>query len=217
MSTALQSIQEKIKAELAEARKTIPPVTGRNISTKGKLFTFPDGKTHPGPIQAVILDHRNVNRYYVKPYDPQNPAPPHCFAISKVIEGMRPHEEAMEPQAETCSECVMNQWGSAPNGRGKACRNTVRLAIVPPDADVNDDPMILTVSPTGLKSWASLVNGLESFGKLPIHVVTEIAFNPDAAYSTLVFKALGPHDRLEEFWQLREKAQSLLDRPFSAD
>ena len=213
MSNALVDIKEKIKAEMETLRDTVPAPSGRNISTKGKVFTLPDGRSDQGPIKAVILDHRNYYRYYTKPYDPQNPQAPQCFAISKELEGMGPHSDAHEPQAETCAECAMNQWGSAPTGRGKACRNTVRLAIVPPDATVDDEPMILTVSPTGLKSWATLANGLQALGKLPIQVVTEISFDEHAAYPSLVFKPLEAHDRIEDFWQLREKAQTLLDQP----
>ena len=213
MSTALESIQEKIKAELANQPNTVAPPSGRNISTRGKVFTLPDGTSSQGPLQAVILDHRNFNRYYTKPYDPQNPAPPDCFAISKELTTMAPHEDAAEKQAKSCAECPMNQFGSAANGKGKACRNTVRLAVAAADATANSEPMILTVSPTGLKSWHSMVNTLGATGLLPIQVVTEIAFDANAPYPTLTFTAGQAHEDLETFWQLRDKAQALLDQP----
>lgn len=217
MSNALVDIREQIKNELEGVKGTVPAPSGRNISTKGKVFTFPDGKTTQGPISAVILDHRNFNRYFQAAYDPQNPKPPECFAISKDISGLGPHEEAKGPVADSCAECPMNKWGSAPTGKGKACRNTVRLAIIEPDADADAEPYILTVSPTALKSWAALVSGLEAVGKLPVQVVTQIAFDPNQAYPTLLFKAADVHDRLEEMWTFREKAQSLLDLPPMGD
>lgn len=160
-----------------------------------------------------MLDHRNFNRYYTKPYDPQNPAPPDCFAISKNLSTMAPHEDAAEKQSKTCAECPMNQFGSAANGKGKACRNTVRLAVAASDATASSEPMILTVSPTGLKSWHSVVNNLSSAGMLPIQIITEIAFDPNAPYPTLTFTAKQAHDDIETFWQLRDKAQALLDQP----
>ena len=212
MAIALESIQERIKAELVNQSNTVAPPAGRNISTKGKVFTLPDGTSSQGPMQAVILDHRNHNRYYTKAYDPQNPAPPDCFAISKEIPGMAPSDNSPEKQAKSCGECPMNQFGSAANGKGKACRNMIRLAIASSDADGNTEPMILTVSPTGLKSWNSLVNNLTSTGLLPVQVVTEIAFDSNAPYPTLTFKAKEAHDQLETFWQLRDKAQLLLDQ-----
>lgn len=217
MSNAMVNIHEQIKKELGEIRKRVPAPSGRTISTRGKVFSLPDGRTHQGPLQAVILDFRNYNRLYKTAYNPQDPKPPECFALGSDIELLAPHEDAKEPQADNCKECTHNKWGSAPTGRGKSCRNTVRLAIVPPDATAEDEPMLISVSPTGLKSWGSLVAGLEAIGMLPIQVVTEIAFDANQSYPTLLFKALQPHDELEKFWQLREKAQILLDQPPATD
>lgn len=218
MSTALANIQERIKQELANVKQTVAAPSGRTISVKGKVFTLPNGQSSQGPMQAVVLDWRNLNRYYTAAYNPQNPAPPHCFALHKDINLLAPHEEAAEPQADDCASCAMNKWGSAPaGGKGKACRNTVRLAIAPPDMTAEDEPYLISVSPTGIKSWSALVNGLEAHGMLPIQVVTEISFDPNAAYPSLVFKPMQPHDKLDVFWLLREKAQTMLDLPLSSD
>lgn len=214
--TSLVSIQEKMKAELAALKKSVAPPSGRNISTRGKVFTLPNGRTHQGPLHAVILDHRNYNRYYTAAYNPQDPKPPACFALSKELTGLVPHETASGPQAESCAGCPMNKWGSAPTGKGKACRNTVRLAVAPSDKS-DDEPMILSIPPTALKSWNALVNNLETMGMLPVQVVTEIAFDPQAAYPTLLFKATEAHEDLEYFWNVREKSQSLLDQPPISD
>lgn len=217
MANDLVAIREQMKKELAAIKNTVAPPSGRNISTRGKVFTLPNGKTSQGPLRAVILDHRNYNRYYTVAYNPQDPKPPACFALAKEIAGLAPHAEAADPQADACANCAMNKWGSAPGGgKGKACRNTVRLAIAAPDKS-DDEPMILTVSPTGLKSWNALVNSLETIGMLPVQVVTEISFDPQAAYPTLQFKADSPHEDLEHFWHMREKAQAMLDQPPAGD
>lgn len=210
---SMVSIQERIKAELATINKTVAAPTGRTISLKGKVFNLPDGKTSQGPITAVILDHRNFNRYYKGQYNPQDIQPPTCFALSKELSGMGPHPDALTPQADTCHDCAMNQWGSAAVGKGKACRNTVRIAIAPADASADDEPSLIVVSPTGLKSWTSLVNKVGQAGMLPVQVVTEISFDPNQAYPSLVFKAMQAHDNLETMWALREKAQAYLDAP----
>lgn len=213
MSNALVNLQEQLKQELATLKNTVPTISGRAISTKGKVFTLPDGTSSPGPIQLVVLDHRNFNRYYTAAYNPQDIKPPLCFAISKDLD-LKPHEAATEPQAESCEICPHNQWGSAPNGgKGKACRNTVRLAVAPPDASVDDDPYLLNLAPTSLRSWASYVSGLQVRELLPIQVITEVSFDQAAAYPVLQFKALGTHEVLETMWALREKAQAQLDAP----
>jgi len=217
MSNEIADIREQIKREISTARDTVPAPSGRSISTRGKMFHMPDGTQHRGPMKAVILDWRNYNRYYTQAFDPQNPVPPMCFAIDSVIHNMAPHEEAKEPQSETCASCAHNKWGSAPQGKGKACRNTVRIAIVPPESDENSEPMLLNISPTGLKGWAAYVNDLTSREMHPLMVVTEIALDADKPYPTLLFSAQSAHSDSEQAMvtaaRLRHKAQILLDAP----
>lgn len=217
MSNAMVNIQEQIKKELEQIRKRVPAPSGRTISTRGKVFALPDGRTSQGPLEAVILDFRNYNRLYKSTYNPQDPKPPECFALGEDIQLLAPHTDSKEPQSDSCKECLHNKWGSAPTGRGKACRNTVRLAIAPPDASADDEPMLISVSPTGLTSWGAHASGLEAMGMLPIQVITQISFDANQSYPTLRFKALGPHDELEKFWALREKAQVMLDQPPASD
>jgi hypothetical protein len=179
---------------------------------------MPDGKVQRNPLHCVILDHRNYNRLYTKPYDPKNLSLPDCFALDREIATLAPHEESVEPQHDDCSNCPMNKWGSDPKGgKGKACRNTVRLAIAPLDAGPEFDPYIISVSPTGIKSWGALVRTLETAGLLPIQIETEIKFDDNQAYPTLLFTAGQAHDKIELFWALREKAQATLDQPPSGD
>jgi hypothetical protein len=220
-STQLVDIKERIKQQMIAARSTVPAPAGRNISTKGKIFTLPDKRTHPGPLQAVILDWRNFNAYYKAAYNANKPEPPHCFAMGMEIEAMTPHEGAKEPQCERCADCAFNKFGSAPGGgRGKACRNMVKLAVAAPDATRDTEPMILKVSPTGLTRWAGLISNYDVLGKHPMEHITEIAFDPNESYPTLTFR---PGDALSDeslsvFWFLREKAQTLLNaQPISGD
>jgi hypothetical protein len=210
MQTAV-AVREQIKADLAQTRHTVPRPPGRRISTRGGRFTLPTGEQSPGPIEAVILDWRNFNRYYASPYSPQRPIPPSCFAIAKEIAHLGPHEEAGLPQNPSCGDCPKNEWGSAASGTGKACRNTVRLAIAALDANEESEPMILVVSPTGLKAWAAYVNGLAASGLHPIEAKTTIAFDLMHSYPTLQFRSTGTHENLSVYWTLRAKGQRLLD------
>lgn len=215
MSTALQDINARIAAQLAVQRGSVAQPSGNSISVKGKVFTFPDGKSSNGPIQVIVLDHRNVNTHYPGAYNPQQITPPDCYAIGTIIDDMAPAADVKNPYADACGGCLKNAWGSGNGGRGKACQNTVRLAVVPPDADADTDPMTIKISPTGLGSWNKLNADLIAAGLIPIQVGVEIAFDANAAYPKLQFKALGVHDRVETFWALREKAQAILDRDFS--
>jgi hypothetical protein len=212
-NSALVDIKAQIQAELAALAGTVPAPTGMTISLKGKVFTLPNGQSNQGPMQAIILDARNLRAYYRGQYNPNVPETPICFALAKQLEDLAPSPNAKQPQAKTCAECKFDQWSSAPGGgKGKACKNSIRLAIVPANFTTDSHPMILTVSPTGLKSYSMLVTDLKAKGLIPAQIITEIAFNANETYPTLVFKALGAHDRVEEVWQLRERAQTALDR-----
>lgn len=219
MSTALVDIKAQLKKELQTLDKSVPAITGNAISVAGKLFKLPSGQTSPGPFNCIILDWRNFNRYYPPgaEYNAQNPKPPVCFALDKDLELMAPSDKASDQQADNCAACPKNQWGSDPRGgKGKACENRVRLAVVPADAKEDSEVYTLGISRTALKHWASYVNGLHAVSKHPMEVVTVLSFDPNQSYPTVRFAASAAHDNLEVFAVLREKAQSLLDQPPAA-
>ena len=211
-STAVMSIQDQIKAELAQVNKMVTKNEGTKISTKGKVFTLPDGTSHPGPLNVIILDWRNMRNYYTGNYNPNKPVPPACFAVGKIVEDLKPSANCSKPQHENCAECPFDKWGSAAQGNGKACKNTVRLAVTPADAKADSKIMTLDISPTGLKSFNALVTQLQGMGMLPVQVATEISFDMAEAYPKLVFGSTQPHNSLEVAMTLREKAQDLLNR-----
>lgn len=215
MSKAMLDLQAEIKAELEAASKTVDPPSNFKISTKGKMFTLPDGTSSRGPMQAVILDYRTVHNYYKGNYDPNKPEAPTCFAISKMVEGMKPSPNAADPQSEICQDCSFNQWKSAPVGNGKACKNIRRLALVPPNANVDTRPMIIDVSPTALKHFDGFISKLTKMNMIPAQVVAEVDF-ADADFPQLTFAVGEAHGNDELMWKLRGDAQELLNKEPSA-
>jgi len=217
-TNAIANLQEQLRKELAELNKRVAPPTGHNISLKGGVFNLPDGSVNKGPMQAIILDWRIVNAYYTGPYDPQNPKPPKCWAISSTIEDMAPPESLGDDrQNNQCEGCPMNEFGSAPTGRGKACKNQRRLAIVPADAADESQPMTITVSPAGLSVFENYVNKLQAeYGALPLQVVTKIAFDPNKTYPSLIYAPAErvADERLATLMKLRQSAAPMLDAGF---
>ena len=187
MSTALQSIQEKIKAQLIPAREAILQATARTISTKGKIFTLPSGESPQQTLNAIILDWRNYNKYYTGAYNAQKPEPPACYAIHSVIAEMKPGPQVKRPSNPDCATCTFNKFGSVMTGRGKACKNTIRLAVIAGDFTIDTEPMLLNVSPT------------------------EITFDVNQSYPKLQFKVGVPNPDLETAWAIRDKAQVMLE------
>lgn len=153
------------------------------ISTKGGRLTFNGGEVPEGRMNVIVLDHILENHYYADAYDPDNPSSPVCFAFGRKDEEMEPHEKSSEPQCETCKGCPMNEFGSADRGRGKACKNIRRLALITEDELENvEDAQVayLKVSVTSVKAWAGYVQQLAKVMNIPpFAAVTEVSIIPD--------------------------------------
>ena len=107
---------------------------GQFFSMQGGQLKFNDNPVPGNQMAVIILDHILENVFYDGDFDPNNPQPPTCFAFGRSDDDMAPHETVVaegQAQNETCNGCPFNQWGSADKGRGKACRNTRRLAMIP--------------------------------------------------------------------------------------
>lgn len=206
------SIQEQLRKELANLSNQVEPPSSNKISTKGKVFTLPDGRSSPGPIRVIVLDFVAINMTYGGPYNPNVRTPPSCWAIGKDLKTMAPSKLVPKPQSPSCDVCAQNQWGSGAGGNGKACKNQRRLLVIPPDFADGAEPMSLYVSPTGLKGWNRYIDKdlRAEFGVLPIQVVSDIGFDPNQAYPTLTFKYVGKHGDLERAMALRAKYADIL-------
>ena len=185
--------------------------TARTISTKGKIFTLPSGESSQHPLNVIILDWRNYNKYYTGAYNAQKPEPPACYAIHSVIAEMKPGPQVKRPSNPDCATCTFNKFGSAMTGRGKACKNTIRLAVTAGDFTIDTEPMLLNVSPTGITSWSNYMNGIIVMEKHPVQFITEITFDVNQSYPKLQFKVGVPNPDLETAWAIRDKAQVMLE------
>jgi hypothetical protein len=212
----MQSYETQLTEEADAISATLSKPTGRFISTKGKIFTLPDGTSNPGPLSVVILDYVSYNAKFTNVYDPNNIQPPGCYAINKIVSEMKPSKNAESPQAADCETCPHNQWGSAPTGKGKACKNQMRLLVTAPDATLETEPMLLTVSPTGLRPFEHFVKFIAAACSAPpIRVIADITFNPNEPYPTLQFSSgtedsPALHGNLEVLMGLRTNNQELL-------
>jgi hypothetical protein len=114
-------------------------------------------------------------------------AKPTCYSN----DGLSPAADAENPQAKKCAVCPHNQWGSRitdNGGKGKACGDSMRLAISPPD-QIND-PMLIRVPAASLKTLGQYGAQLAKRGVEPNHVLTKIGFDYNVAHPALTFKAM---------------------------
>jgi hypothetical protein len=96
-------------------------------------------------------------------------------------------ENSPDPQPEdsndlSCKNCWANQWKSAPKGNGKACKNTIKLAVLCEDGEVRP----LSLSATALKPFGEYVRDVAAaFHKPPYGVLTEFTFDPKSDFSSV--------------------------------
>jgi hypothetical protein len=170
------------------------------ISIKGKVFhiTRGDEKTlvtkgdegEPAASLEAIIVAVNPNKskvFYDSGYEEGSVAKPTCYSN----DGLSPAADAENPQAKKCAVCPHNQWGSRitdNGGKGKACGDSMRLAISPPDQ--LNDPMLIRVPAASLKTLGQYGAQLAKRGVEPHHVLTKIGFDYNVAHPALTFKAM---------------------------
>lgn len=172
---------ESVKAEQASLQTTF-------LSTKGGTLTYRGDPVANNKLACVILTGPIERLYYSSRYDPTKIVPPDCFAIGASATEMAPAAGAPKPQHSKCEGCPMNEWGSSPTGgKGKACRETRRLLLVPADAISTAEAVksaeVAALRPpvTSLKNYANYVQTVAATLKRPpLAVISEISVAPDA-------------------------------------
>jgi hypothetical protein len=188
------------------------------MSIKGKVFTLsrgdektvlPNPKDPDSPATAIDVVIVKVNKgtskvFYLNGYKEGEQAKPDCFSNN----GDKPDAGSKQPQAKSCQACPHNQWGSKigeNGGKGKACQDSVRIAIAPPD-QVND-PMLLRVPPASIKALGELGTACAKRGVPYNAAVTKISFDLASATPKLLFKPVGLLDD-ETFAAVQKVADS---------
>lgn len=161
---------------------------GKFISLKNGIMKFAGADIPDNELKCVIVGWMYHNAYYDpnERYDPENPQSPICYAFATTPPDdgeMEPLDTVPEKQCDNCAECPFNQWESAKQGKGKACKNTVRLALISADDVENLDEaeiVYLSVPVTSGKNWLKYVVDMRDKIKRPLwSVVTTIECVPD--------------------------------------
>lgn len=164
------TVWEKRMAEAAERQKqTEKPMAGfLQITTSGGILSVDGNEIKDNFIDIVVLQSAYENAFYGgEPYDADNPKPPVCYAFGDIEaddpeEGMAPGEVA-DKQADSCEVCDNNVMGSSDTGKGKACKNIRRLAVITADSIENEEKLgtaeirMVKVPVTSVKNWSNYV------------------------------------------------------------
>lgn len=209
------NIKEQLAAMMAKQSGMTGAVSGNKIRiTQDKQFALPDGSKTREPLQLVVVGFTSRYDFYEDDFDKNNIVPPTCFAIGDIPTKLVPSPNSPVKQSDACSGCPMNEFGS--KGKGKACKNSRVLAVLPPlerDDDGNpiEAPMwLIQTSPTAISAWDGYVKEVQrSFNAPPIAVLTTVDFS-DSDYPTLDFGGAVPNEEMEYFFSRVDEATELL-------
>lgn len=169
---------------VAALRARLMAATGDKIKISNKQFKLPSGDTLDF-LDIVIVDFVYYNTHYAGAFDPNNVVPPNCFALAVEPKGMVPSPNAPDAQDTKCEGCWANEFDS--NGKAKACKNRILIAVLPSDAKEDTPFAILDISPTATKGFSSYLGGIARKGKMPYEVLTHVECNPATKHDVAIF------------------------------
>ncbi len=153
-----------------------------------------DGDGPRNSIEVVILKaNKNLSKiWYEQGYVEGSDAPPDCSSAG----GLQPDQGVPKPQSTFCANCPRNAWGTAANGgKGKACGDSRRLAIVPlPDIknEALGGPLLLRVPAASLQDLAAFDQKYSQQGYPYFAIGVRIAFDPAESFPKFQFTAVRP-------------------------
>lgn len=229
---------EELARQAAESAKMEESTsTGSFFGLKSGVLAFNDSPLPNNEMAVIILDSVLENVYYEGKYDPDEPQGPVCFAFGRDEKDMHPHQVVIDNGSacsEMCQGCDNNEWGSADTGRGKACRNTRRLAMIPAgkfeangkfkaftDIEHFESASIASMKlpVTSVKGYAAFVKQVTGALRRPPHAIfTKVKVVPDpSSQFKVTFEALSqvPDNLMGVIMARHEEAMANIEQPYS--
>lgn len=174
----LMSIQAQIAAQIARQN-----VTAQGLRSSGSYICFKnaqlkvDGIAIPAnQLDVRVLAALSKRAWYSKDFDADAVQVPDCYALDNDV----PHEQASNPQADSCAECKHNKWGSAVRGKGKACRESACVIVIPANVPLASAQMYTAKVPvTSLSTVTSFTSRCGQANKLMGEFVTKLSVTED--------------------------------------
>lgn len=158
------------KIKIPSAGSTVFEVPGENASEAGA-----DDTDTVKEFSAVILHHHTLNCFYKTKYTGGN-NPPDCGSFDGITgEG--------DPGG-SCKSCPLNQFGSADEGSGKACKNRRRIYVL---REGEVFPLLLSLPTGSLKEFTKYIKKLLSKGKRANMVVTRFSLKKATSSGGMVY------------------------------
>ena len=127
-------------------------------------------------LDVRVLAALSERAWYSKDFDADAVQVPDCYALDDDV----PHDQAKNPQAGSCAECERNKWGSATRGKGKACRESARVIVIPANVPLASAQMYTAKVPvTSLSTVTSFTSRCGQANKLMGEFVTKLSVTED--------------------------------------
>lgn len=193
VSVWANDLSQMAKASIENERSS----HGEFFSLMGGVLSF-DGVPLPNnEVCAIILHSIHENVYYDQSYQKDVITPPKCYAYSTSGLNMVPHQDVVNSgraEHKDCDTCPNNVFGSAKVGKGKACRNSRRLALISggllaPSTKLFTQPeqlrsriAFMKLPITSVKEYSAYVKRIGGVLNRPVCAVyTKIKVIPDAS------------------------------------
>jgi len=213
---------------------------GQFFSTRGGQLSWQDSPLPNNEMIVIVLDTIFENVFYEGRYDPDTPQGPTCFAFAREEDELAPHiivKDAGQAQSlDGCKNCEHNEWGSADTGKGKACRNTRRVAMIPAgqisrsgEVEVFEDEDhyasttvgFMKLPVTSVKGYANYVKQVAgALKRPPFGIITRVAVVPDAKTQfKVIFEPIEKvsDDLMSAIMERREEVMATIDFPYQLD
>lgn len=202
--TEVTNWEDQLAEEAREVAKTERPSINKIKFTSG-IMSYMDTALKDNTLDCIIVACVWENVWYPDKWKANEVKPPGCFALGIPEGGEEPvmiaHDVVINSPGPVCKDCPKFEWASDPEGgRGKACKERRRLAVIPAPANLEDitssDMAVMSIPVLSVKNWANYVNKLSAASQRPPWgVLTRVSLVPDAKSQFRVkFEAQQPLD-----------------------
>ena len=243
-STAVVPWEDKMRgAAQKQAKAEKPQNLAASISIRGGIMMI-DGEAIEGnELNVVVLAAVHENQWYDREYDASNPTVPACYAFSDpddedpdtIEERMANEPEGDNPQGQDdpneegvpggkCVDCWANRFGTADKGRGKACKNIRRLALITEDALESAEALkeaevrTLKIPVMSVRNWGSFVRQINEEVERPSYgVICALKCVPDPkSQFKLQFSFMNLVNFDQPLWEAMEKKVAEINKQIVA-
>jgi hypothetical protein len=163
------ALQAQLKTEVARTQEFdgLP-----QISLRHGRMVLNEQQVPNDELEVIILGHTYERSWYDREFDPEDQAPPECFALGKEKYDLIPHENVPNPPASDCKSCPWAEFGTARQGKGPACKTRVRLVVLAVSASSLDGSLkepelaVIKVSPTSVANFDAVGSSKKKPGHL---------------------------------------------------